>query len=113
MQPKGTAGQGENVDTMFIARQLKRDTWLAIVPLLIASGLAIWQKRAPFGSLELAFGKFAWLFWICLTVWLLDVVLAIRRRRWWLLLLTAPFVLYPVCMAFLLIGACLMGGECL
>ncbi len=98
---------------MFIGRRLKRDTWLAIVPLLIALGLTIWQKRAPFGGLELAFGKLAWLFWTCLTVWFLNIVLAIRQRRWWLLLLTAPFVLYPVCMAFLLIWACLIRGECL
>ncbi len=98
---------------MLRGRQLKRDIWLAIVPLLIALGLTIRQNRAPFGGLELALGKLAWLFWICLTVWFFDVVLAIRRRRWWLLLLTARFVLYPVCMAFLLIWACLMRGDCL
>ena len=82
---------------------------LLVLPILISVSLAIWQTQFRDGWLEMAFSS--WLFWIAALAWLVLVFAAIRIHRAWWLLITAPFVLWPVIASLLLLVICL-GGDC-
>lgn len=91
--------------------KVKRPWWL-LLPLVVAVALPLWQTQLRYGWLDMAFGGFAWLFWIAVVVWAVLTAAAIRRHRAWWLLVTVPFVLYPVVMAVTLLAACAR-GDCL
>jgi hypothetical protein len=82
------------------------------VAALSAVAIVLMQITRPYGGTEAAFGSLAPLFWIAALVWLIAAGLAIRVRQHWWALASAPFVLYPVTMAGLLLAACL-GGSCI
>jgi hypothetical protein len=86
--------------------------WWLLLPIVIAVALPLWQTSFRYGWLEMALGSLAWLFWIAVFAWAVLTVAAIRRYRAWWLLITAPFVLYPIVMAVGLLAAC-AGGDCL
>lgn len=86
--------------------------WWLLLPIIIAVSLPLWQTQFRYGWLEMALGSFAWLFWLAVATWGVLTAAAIRRHRAWWLLITAPFVLYPVGMAVGLLAAC-AGGDCL
>ena len=90
----------------------KRHILLAIIPIVVAIALPIWQSRFEGGWLEMALGAWAWLFWAAVLAWAVCVTLAIKRFKWWWLLLTMPLVLAPVVMAGGLLVACAT-GDCL
>lgn len=87
-----------------------RRSWL-LLPITIALALPLWQTQFRDGWLEMALGRFAWLFWIAVGASVLLTFSAIRRHRAWWLLITAPLVLYPVVMAFGILAACAT-GDC-
>lgn len=84
--------------------------WLVILPVIIAIALPIWQMQLEYGWVQMAFGRFAWLFWALALLWVVLVTVAIRRHRWWWLLITAPFVLFPVFMLGVVLVACAPGN---
>jgi hypothetical protein len=86
--------------------------WWLLLPIIIAIALPLWETQLRYGWPEMALGGFAWLFWIAVTAWVVLTAAAIRRHRAWWLLVTTPFVLYPVVMAVGLLAAC-AGGDCL
>ncbi|WP_315761022.1 hypothetical protein [Sphingomonas sp. Y38-1Y] len=79
---------------------------------MIAAIVPVWQTQLEHGWLELAFGGWAWLVWVAVAVWVACTVLAIRRHNAWWLLATAPFALYPVAVAGVILAACAT-GNCL
>jgi hypothetical protein len=93
------------------AQRVSRRWWLAL-PIIIAVALPLWQAQFRDGWLEMALGGFAWLFWAAVVGWAVLTAAAIRRHHAWWLLITAPFVLYPVVMAAGLLMSC-AGGDCL
>ena len=86
--------------------------WLAVVPVLIATALPLWQIQLEYGWVQMAFGRFAWLYWTLTLIWTVLVAAAIRGYRWWWLLITAPFVLFPIFMVGVVLVAC-SGGNCI
>ena len=79
--------------------------------LLIPVGILIGQFLFTYGWLEMALGRLAIVFWIAVVIWMVALVLSLRRRQWWALL-GAPLVLYPVGLSALLLVACAK-GDCL
>jgi hypothetical protein len=90
----------------------KRYVLVVTIPIVIAVALPVWQSQFKDGSLGMAFGGWMWLFWIAVLTWTVCVVLAIKRFKQWWLLLSAPFVLFPVVMAGGILAACAT-GDCL
>lgn len=88
--------------------KVKAGDRLALVALVIAAALCLWQMTAEYGGLSVAFVP---LFWIAVAAWIACVALAILwRRRWWVLI-TAPVVLNPVVLFVGLAVAC-SNGRC-
>lgn len=86
--------------------------WWLVLPVIIAVALFVWQMQEDNGWLELAFGGFAWLYWLSLLAWALLTTVAIRQHRVWWLVVSAPFVLYPAYNAAWLLAVC-ASGSCL
>lgn len=96
---------------MFQFDRTKVADQLTAAAILIASVIPAWQASSR-GFLELGFGPWSWLFWSLVVIWgaCVFLVLRWRRRRW--ILLSAPTVLLPVAMCFILMIECL-SGNCL
>lgn len=90
----------------------RRRIAILTTPILIAVGLPIWQTQFRYGWTEMALGQFAWLFWAMAFAWVALTFIAIRRYRAWWLLLSAPFVFYPIASAIMLLVAC-VSDNCL
>ena len=86
--------------------------WWVLLPILIAGAMPIWELQVEYGWLDMGAGQHARLFWFAVVAWLVLTFAAIKRYRAWWLLITAPFVLYPVVMMFGLLAAC-AHGDCL
>lgn len=78
----------------------------------LAVALFLWTVSRRRGALEALFGELAPAFWIGVSLWMAASLLAVRSRQHWWVIATAPFPLYPIGMAALLVAAC-FGGDCL
>lgn len=68
----------------------------AVPPMAIALSLFVWQLLAQFDWLEIAFGPWAWLYWVAALLWAGSATLAVRRVKWGtLVMLAAPAALFP------------------
>ena len=85
--------------------------WPALVALTVPVAFLIWQSSFEGSWLEMALGRWAAIFWLAVLVWLGALALALRRKQWWALI-AAPLALYPIVMAFAVLGACAT-GDCL
>jgi hypothetical protein len=82
----------------------------ALIALAIPVGFLLWQFTFQYGWLEMAVNG-AIIFWPAVLVWLIALIVALRRRHWWALL-SAPLALYPIIGVGALLYQC-SRGNCL
>lgn len=79
---------------------------------VLAACLFLWQTTREGGWFDAIFGELSPPFLAGVLLWLLVSVFAIKNRQHRWVILSAPFALYPIFMAALLLGACIQ-GKCI